>query len=123
MYSVEAPLFRSENEQLLRSIFKVMSATKGRGIVAIDRGGDRRELLIPFVDKGIRFVVRERGDRHVLLREPGGMRLPQPFGAVAPRSSAKLRSSARDAVVVIRFAWDRYRCGCRSVPTCRCGWS
>jgi hypothetical protein len=45
----------------------VTQATKGRGIVAIDRGGDRREILIPLLDKGIRFVVRERGDRKVLL--------------------------------------------------------
>ncbi|MBU1073265.1 transposase, partial [bacterium] len=67
LYSVEAPLFRSENEQILQSIFRVMAATKGRGIVAIDRGGDRCELLIPLLDKGIRFVIRERGDRHVLL--------------------------------------------------------
>jgi hypothetical protein len=67
LYSVEAPLFRSENDQILRAIFQVMKATRGRGIVAIDRGGDRREILIPLLDKGIHFVVRERGDRHVLL--------------------------------------------------------
>jgi hypothetical protein len=67
LYSVEAPLFRSENDQILHAIYHVMKATQGRGIVAIDRGGDRREILIPLLDKGIRFVVRERGDRHVLL--------------------------------------------------------
>lgn len=67
LYSVEAPLFRSENDQILRAIFQVMKSTRGRGIVAIDRGGDRREILIPLLDKGIHFVVRERGDRHVLL--------------------------------------------------------
>jgi len=67
LYSVEAPLFRSENDQILRAIFQVTEATGGQGIVAIDRGGDRREILIPLLDKGIRFVVRERGDRHVLL--------------------------------------------------------
>jgi len=73
LYSVEAPLFRSENEQILQSIFGVTAATKGRGIVAMDRGGDRRKLLIPLLDKGISFVIRQRGDRCVL--DQGGQRV------------------------------------------------
>lgn len=67
LYSAEAKTFRSENDAILRAICRVTTATKGRGIVAIDRGGDRREILIPLLDKGIRFVVRQRGDRNVLL--------------------------------------------------------
>lgn len=72
LYSVEAVGFRSENEEILRAIFHVMKATKRRGIVAIDRGGDRREILLPLIDGKIRFVVRERGDRKVMLS--GGRR-------------------------------------------------
>jgi len=67
LYSQEAEGFLSENDQLLQAIGLVSSATGGRGIFALDRGGDRRELLIPLLDRRLRFVVRQRGDRHVLL--------------------------------------------------------
>jgi hypothetical protein len=70
LYSVEALGFRSENERILHAIRQVWRGTQRRGIFAIDRGGDRRKILKPLIDNRIRFVVRARGDRHLLL--PGG---------------------------------------------------
>jgi len=70
LYSCAAEHFESENAVLLRAIKRVSQATGGRGLWAMDRGGDRREILIPFLDRQLRFVVRSQGDRHVLL--PGG---------------------------------------------------
>jgi hypothetical protein len=70
LYSSRAPDFESENTQILKAIDVVCRATKGRGIIAIDRGGDRYKLLNPLLDRGLRFVIRQKGDRHVLL--PGG---------------------------------------------------
>ena len=67
LYSQEAEGFESENAEMLRAIERVSQATAKRGIWAIDRGGDRRKILIPLLDKGLRFVVRQDGDRHVLL--------------------------------------------------------
>ena len=72
LYSQDAEGFESENAQLWRAIDRVSEATGGRGIWAIDRGGDRRELLIPLLDRRLRFVVRSQGERHVVL--PGGRR-------------------------------------------------
>jgi len=57
----------SENTQILKVIGVVSEATQGRGIIAIDRGGDRYKLFNPFLDKGLRFVIRQKGDRHVVL--------------------------------------------------------
>jgi len=70
LYSQLAEDFRSENAQILKAVDMVSAATDKRGIFAIDRGGDRRKILIPMLEKGLRFVVRQKGDRHVLL--PGG---------------------------------------------------
>jgi hypothetical protein len=70
LYSCAAEHFQSENAVLLRAIERVSQATGGRGLWAMDRGGDRREILIPLLDRRLRFVVRSQGDRHVLL--PGG---------------------------------------------------
>lgn len=67
LYSQEAESFESENAEMLRAIERVSQATDKRGIWAIDRGGDRRKILIPLLDQGLRFVVRQDGDRHVLL--------------------------------------------------------
>jgi hypothetical protein len=70
LYSCEAEGFESENAEMLRAIERVSRATDKRGIWAIDRGGDRRKILIPMLDQQLRFVVRQDGDRHILL--PGG---------------------------------------------------
>jgi hypothetical protein len=67
LYSCEAEGFESENAVLLRAIERVSQATGGRGLWAIDRGGDRRKILIPLLDRRLRFVVRQDGDRHILL--------------------------------------------------------
>jgi hypothetical protein len=66
LYSQAAPGFDSENRQILQAIDKVAAAVGGRGIWVMDRGGDRRRVLLPLVDSGRRFLVRMRGDRHLL---------------------------------------------------------
>lgn len=68
LYSADAPDFVSENHQILRGIDQVRRYAKDRGIYVMDRGGDRIELLEPFLDRGMRFIVRQRGDRYVLTR-------------------------------------------------------
>ena len=67
LYSCSAEHFQSENAEMLRAIERVSQATDRRGIWTIDRGGDRREILKPLIDNQLRFVVRQDGDRHVLL--------------------------------------------------------
>jgi hypothetical protein len=51
---------------------RVRKRTKDRGIWVMDRGEDRNELMHPFLDDKMLFLIRQRGDR------PGlGSRLPR----------------------------------------------
>jgi hypothetical protein len=69
MYSAEAKDFVSENAEVLAGIDLVRSHTQGRGIWAVDRGGDRKKLLEPLLDRHERFVIRSTGKRFVVDRK------------------------------------------------------
>jgi hypothetical protein len=69
MYSAEAKDFVSENAEVLAGIDLLRSHTQGRGIWALDRGGDRKKLLEPLLDRGERFVIRSTGRRFVVDRK------------------------------------------------------
>jgi hypothetical protein len=66
LYSHEAKGFESENDQMLKAIRTVSKKTKKRGIFAMDRGADRRILIGELDKEGLKFVIRARGDRHVI---------------------------------------------------------
>ena len=68
LYSQEAPDFESENEEILKAIEKVSSRTGGQGTWVMDRGGDRREIIAPLLRWKCRFLIRLRGDRHLVVR-------------------------------------------------------
>lgn len=69
LYSQEAEDFVSENSEVLRAIRAVSGSCGRRGVWVIDRGGDRRELFDELVpqEAGRRFLIRQKGDRHLLL--------------------------------------------------------
>ena len=73
-YSIEHPETESENARILQAVSQVMSATEGRGVLVMDIGADRNSLLVPWLDDARRFVIRLRGDRHLLL--DNGVALP-----------------------------------------------
>jgi len=110
LYSHRSPDFDSENSQIVKAIDVVSGETRGRGIFAIDRGGDRYKLLNPLLDRGLRFVIRQTGNRHVLL--PGG-------GKVAIREAGEgCRTSVRYRVEVDREGYretKEIRVGMRKV--------
>jgi hypothetical protein len=68
LYSAEAQDFKSENAEVLEAVERVREHTKGRGIWAIDRGGDRKKLLEPLLNRKQRFVIRSTGERFVINR-------------------------------------------------------
>lgn len=67
LYAQKAEDFQSENDQLLKAIRTVSTATEKKGIWAVDIGGDRRKIIIPMLDNELQFVIRQDGDRHILL--------------------------------------------------------
>jgi hypothetical protein len=67
LYSSQAKDFVSENRELRKALGKVFPAVGRRGIWVIDRGGDRGKLYEELIPQGLRFIVRQVGDRHLLL--------------------------------------------------------
>jgi hypothetical protein len=66
LYSAESPEFISENQELLTVMDKVAGATCKRGIWVIDRGGDRRNLIVPMLKRQYRFLIRLIGNRTLI---------------------------------------------------------
>jgi hypothetical protein len=66
LYSAEAPEFVSENDEILSVVDMVAGATKKRGLWVIDRGGDRRNLIVPILKGQRRFLIRMIGNRNLL---------------------------------------------------------
>lgn len=89
LFSVEAKEFSSENAEVLAAVDLIRTHTQGRGIWAIDRGGDRKKLLEPLLDRGARFVIRSTGKRTVIDRR----KLQGSVAEVAGR--CRLRHQAR----------------------------
>ncbi len=69
LWSQDAPDFKSDNDQILSLVKRIRQSTGGRGIIVYDRGSDRRRLLVPWTqDNTCRYLVRQRGDRHLLYK-------------------------------------------------------
>jgi hypothetical protein len=69
LYSQKAEAFISENEEILTAVRKVSGGVSQRGIWVMDRGGDRGALYEEMVppEKGYSFLIRQKGDRHLLF--------------------------------------------------------
>ena len=68
LYSTKADDFQGENGELLGAVDWVGEFTGWRGIWTMDRGGDRRNVLEPLLERGLRFVIRSTGKRTVVDR-------------------------------------------------------
>jgi Transposase DDE domain len=68
LFSARAKDFVSENAEILETVDRIRAHTRGRGVWTIDRGGDRKKLLEPLLERGERFVIRSTGLRSVIDR-------------------------------------------------------
>jgi len=68
LYSQESPGFVSENDEIVQAVALVSSHMPGKGIWVMDRGGDRHKLFHPLLERRVRFLIRQRGDRDLLWR-------------------------------------------------------
>jgi hypothetical protein len=69
LYSSTAPDFISENDHILEITENIFKFTNHQGIIVMDRGGDRVKLLSPWTrNEEIDYIIRQRGDRHLLYR-------------------------------------------------------
>jgi hypothetical protein len=59
----------SENAEILWHVREIQQASRCRPTWILDRGFDRDELMLPWLQHGLAFVIRQRGDRHVQLAD------------------------------------------------------
>lgn len=96
LYSQKAADFNSENEEIFKAIRLVSKATDKRGVWVIDRGGDRRELYDEVVpkDKGLRFIIRMEGSRHMFSGKTRKSTLSLAEGCPLPYATTVIREEA-----------------------------
>ena len=58
----------SENEKIVHAVEQVGSSCASDGIIVHDRGGDRIELLSPYLQADRQFIVRQQGNRHLVYK-------------------------------------------------------
>lgn len=118
LFSAEAPDSTSENAEILAAIDLIRAHTQGRGIWVLDRGGDRKRLLEPLLDRTQRFVIRSTGRRTVI--DPKGLQ-----GSVAEVAGrCRLRHQARiikiqdgkERIYELRYGAEPIRLPGRSEP-------
>lgn len=74
-FSVDDPAVGSQNLQITRTIEAVNDSLQGKGIWVADRGFDAINLYESWFSAKCNFVVRQRGDRCVIMRN--GVRIVQ----------------------------------------------
>lgn len=59
----------SENAEISAHLLRIHQATAGKATWVLDRGFDRDELMLLWLRNHVGFVIRQRGDRHVLGKD------------------------------------------------------
>ena len=118
LFSVRAQDFVSENDELLSAIDQLRAQTAGRGIWAMDRGGDRRKLLEPLLERRERFVIRSTGQRVVLDRQRHRVTLHHLGACCRLRYQAKIIKidNGQEKVYQLRYGAEPFRLPGRVEP-------
>lgn len=68
LYSLKEGATASENKKILSASNTVMEYLDNDSqILVLDRGADRKRLIVPFIEKDYKFIVRLQKKRHLLL--------------------------------------------------------
>lgn len=107
LWSQNAPDFISENKQVLSLVERVRKATGYQGVLVYDRGGDRREFLIPWTrDSSCHYIIRQRGDRNLLYRGNPQSGLSLAESCKTPYSTTVVKEKGgREQVFFIQFGF------------------
>lgn len=118
LFSVRAQDFVSENDELLSAIDQLRAQTRGRGIWAMDRGGDRRKLLEPLLERRERFVIRSTGQRLVLDRQRHRVTLHHLGACCRLRYQAQIIKieNGQEKVYQLRYGAEPFRLPGREEP-------
>ena len=67
LYSHEAEV-TSENQKILQAVDTVFSHCSKSAILTFDRGGDRNQLMLPFLANDREFIIRQTGERDLFYK-------------------------------------------------------
>ena len=59
----------SENKKILEAVDAVYSYCSKSAIIVFDRGGDRNQLMLPFLKDGREFIIRQTGTRDLFYED------------------------------------------------------
>ncbi|NIA16401.1 MAG: hypothetical protein GWP08_20260 [Nitrospiraceae bacterium] len=117
LWSVDAPDFSSENDEILRGIDAVAAPVGWRGLWVMDRGGDRINLFVPILERKLRFLFRLVGNRNVIHK--GKTVLTEQVARSCPMRHAKAIvriEDGKEKVRILRFGFCRVRLPERPEP-------
>jgi hypothetical protein len=110
LYSSQAQDFRSENHEILKAFRKISPALEGKGIWVIDRGGDRGKLYEELVPQGLRFIIRQMGDRDLLSGPRRGSTLQIALEGPLPYQAEIVREvKGQEQVFHLRYGFRAVR--------------
>jgi len=120
-FSHEEPESAGQNPIVLEAVHGIFTLTDGRGVLVVDRGGDARVFLDDWLDHAYRFVVRLRGDRHLMrfyaVSDPGPNEqwIPMEGRELAERTatphrwSRVVKSKGRVVLRISQVGWVKVR--------------
>lgn len=107
LWSQNAPDFVSENMQVLSLVARARKATGYQGVLIYDRGGDRREFLVPWTrDSSCSYIIRQRDDRNLLYRGSSRSGLSLAASCRTPYSTTVIKEkNGKEQVFFIQFGF------------------
>jgi len=76
-YSQSEEGFESENKKILKAIERVYNASGGKGILVMDRGGARPEIVVNIDKNGHKYVIRMLSGKHIKDRNGNKLSLKE----------------------------------------------
>lgn len=110
LYSSSARDFVSENREILKAVRKISEEVGERGIWVIDRGGDRGKLYEELVPRGLRFIIRQMGDRDLLSGPQRGSTLQIALDCPLPYQTQIVREvKGQEQIFHLRYGFRAVR--------------
>jgi len=110
LYSQKAPDFESENTTILEAIERIKEGIGNKGIIVIDRGGDRRILFKKLHSKDggrSRFLIRMNSDKRHLEVEKKRLYPEEVFKKYRYRAKLMKRKDDKREERRIRYDWSK----------------
>jgi hypothetical protein len=95
----------------MAAVKAVSQRTRRRGIWVIDRGGDRKGgVIVPMVNERVRFIIRLRGDRHLVWHKEKQLAVDITQGCPCPYAETVIKSKGAERKIYrICFGYRRVK--------------